>query len=69
MDQLTTGKWTHDFPLTVEAVRELGLPVKTELPAEAFNLMDLYPHGGRQRPSVQYVPVPYPEPLPPAGKE
>src|SRR5919109_2488967 len=25
VDQLTTGKWTHDFPLTVEALVELGL--------------------------------------------
>jgi ClpP class serine protease len=72
VDQLTTGKWTHDFPLTVEALAELGLRVKTELPVEAFNLMDLYPQGGRQRPSVQYVPLPYSEPkVPamPAGKE
>ena len=72
VDQLTTGKWTHDFPLTVEALVELGLRVKTDLPIEAFNLMDLYPQVGRQRPSVQYVPIPYSErqaaPAP-AGKD
>ena len=72
VDQLTTGKWTHDFPLTVEALVELGLRVKTDLPIEAFNLMDLYPQVGRQRPSVQYVPIPYGErqaaPAP-AGKD
>jgi hypothetical protein len=71
-DELTTGKWTHDFPLTVEALLEMGLRVTTDLPVEAFNLMDLYPQVGRQRPSVQYVPTPYRErpttPLP-AGKE
>src|SRR5919108_1167129 len=27
VDQLTTGRWTHDFPLTVEALAELGLRV------------------------------------------
>jgi ClpP class serine protease len=72
VDQLTTGKWTHDFPLTVEALLELGLRVKPELPVEAFSLMDLYPQVGRQRPSVQYVPLPYSEPpaLPaPSGRK
>jgi ClpP class serine protease len=71
-DELTSGKWTHDFPLTVETLVAMGLHVSTELPEEAFNLMELYPQLGRQRPSVQFVPVPYGEPpkLPaPAGKE
>jgi ClpP class serine protease len=72
VDELTTGKWTHDYPLTIEKLLELGLRVKTELPVEAFNLMDLYPQVGRQRPSVQFVPVPYGEPPTapaPTGKE
>jgi len=67
--ELTSGKWTHDYPLTVEKLVELGLPVTTNLPAEAFHLMDLYPQAGRQRPSVQYVPIPYTEPPAPVGKE
>jgi ClpP class serine protease len=61
VDELTTGKWTHDYPLTTEKLLELGLRVKTELPVETFDLMDLYPQVGRQRPSVQFVPVPYRE--------
>jgi ClpP class serine protease len=72
VDELTTGKWTHDFPLTIEALAELGLRVKTDLPVETFKLMDLYPQLGRQRPSVQYVPIPYAErPVvpTPAGKD
>jgi ClpP class serine protease len=69
-NELTSGKWTHDYPLTVEMLVGLNLPVTTNLPAEAFELMDLYPQAGRLRPSVQYVPVPYPEPAPrPAGRE
>jgi ClpP class serine protease len=60
--KLTSGEWTHDYPLTVEQLKELGLPVKTELPHEVYDLMDLYPQAGRQRPSVQYVPIPYSEP-------
>ena len=63
-EQLTSGQWTHDYPLTVDQLTELGLPVKTELPLEVYELMDLYPQVGRQRPSVQYVPIPYREPLP-----
>jgi ClpP class serine protease len=70
VDELTTGKWTHDFPLTIEALSELGLRVKTDLPVEVFRLMDLYPQLGRQRPSVQYVPIPYGErPAAEAGKD
>jgi ClpP class serine protease len=69
-NELTSGKWTHDYPLTVEMLVGLNLPVTTNLPAEAFELMDLYPQAGRLRPSVQYVPVPYREPASrPAGKE
>jgi ClpP class serine protease len=63
-EQLTSGKWTHDYPLTFEALAEIGLPVSQELPPGVFELMDLYPQAGRQRPSVQYVPVPYRGPLP-----
>jgi ClpP class serine protease len=68
-NELSSGKWTHDYPLTVETLVGLGLPVTTNLPVEAFELMDLYPQVGRQRPSVQYVPVPYTDPALPAGKE
>jgi ClpP class serine protease len=64
--QLTSGRWTHDYPLTFEMLAEIGLPVSKELPTPVFHLMDLYPQLGRQRPSVQYVPVPYREPLPTA---
>ena len=67
-DQLTSGKWTHDFPLTFEALAEIGLPVSKDLPVQAFHLMDLYPQLGRQRPSVQYVPMPYREPPPTAPR-
>jgi ClpP class serine protease len=63
-EQLTSGVWTHDYPLTFEMLAQIGLPVSSELPTEVFALMDLYPQLGRQRPSVQYVPMPYHEPVP-----
>jgi ClpP class serine protease len=61
-DELTSGKWTHDYPLTIDQLKALGLPVTTDLPLEVYELMDLYPQVGRQRPSVHYVPIPYREP-------
>lgn len=69
-DQLSCGKWTHDYPIGVEEARELGLPVREGLPAEMYSLMSLYPQRTQRRPSVQYIPVPYrrePEPRSPRG--
>jgi ClpP class serine protease len=54
---LTEGRWTHDFPLIVPALRELGLPVTTDMPRLVYELMDLYPQGNGARPSVLYVPM------------
>lgn len=56
---LTDGHWTHDYPITVEEAKELGLPVSTEMPEEVYELMNLYPQPIQRRPSVQYVPMPY----------
>jgi ClpP class serine protease len=54
---LSDGRWTHDFPITVEMAKNLGLPVTTDMPRTVYDLMDLYPQGGRGRPSVLYVPL------------
>jgi len=54
---LTEGRWTHDFPITVQAARQLGLKVSTEMPLTVYELMDFYPQGGGIRPSVWYVPL------------
>src|SRR5258708_5539111 len=56
---LSEGRWTHDFPITVQAARELGLKVSTEIPPLVYDLMTLFPQPTRARPSVEYVPVPY----------
>ncbi len=56
---LTEGRWTHDYPLILEEAAALGIPVSKELPQEIYDLMDLFPQTMQQRPSVQYVPVPY----------
>jgi len=41
----------------VEMARGLGLTITTEMPRTVYDLMDLYPQGGRGRPSVLYVPL------------
>jgi ClpP class serine protease len=38
---LTEGRWTHDYPLHVEHVMELGLPVSTQMPAAFWQLLEL----------------------------
>ena len=58
---LTQGTWTHDYPITFEEARDLGLPVTPGMPAGIYRLMDLFPQAMPRRPSVAYVPVPYRE--------
>ncbi|MBE9012054.1 hypothetical protein IQ250_17795 [Pseudanabaenaceae cyanobacterium LEGE 13415] len=59
IDALTTGKVTHDYPITVEEASELGLPITVGLDREIYDLMELYPQPQGGRPSVQYIPLPY----------
>ena len=58
VDELVSGKWTHDYPLSFEKVKEMGLKVSTDMPHEVYALMSLYPQSGMGRPSVQYIPLP-----------
>ncbi len=59
---LTEGRWTHDYPITYEEAKELGLRVSTNVPKEIYTLMALYPQNPGTRPSVQYIPLPYKNP-------
>jgi ClpP class serine protease len=54
---LSEGRWTHDFPITVDMAKQFGLPVSTDMPPLIYELMDLYPQSGQGRPSVMYVPL------------
>lgn len=64
--ELASGRWTHDYPITVEEARELGLNVSTDMPAEIMELMSLFPETLRRVPAVRYVDG-RPAPMPPAG--
>jgi ClpP class serine protease len=57
-ETLATGKWTHDYPLTYEELRDLGLPVSTDMPQDVYRFMELFPQPKQKAPSVQYIPVP-----------
>ena len=59
-DMLSSGIWTHDYPISVGDAKEMGLQVNTEVPQEVYQLMNLFPQSGRGRPSVLYIPMPYP---------
>ena len=58
-DIFSSGYWTHDYPISVEEARSLGLAVSEDLPDEVYQLMDLYPQAADKRPSVSYIPMPY----------
>ncbi|ACS90884.1 hypothetical protein TSIB_1833 [Thermococcus sibiricus MM 739] len=55
---LTEGRWTHDYPITVEHARELGLNVNTNVPMEVYTLMELYRQPIKQRGTVEFMPYP-----------
>jgi ClpP class serine protease len=63
--KLSTGEWTHDYPLAIEELRQLGFTVAEEMPREVYDLMELYPQSDQQRPGVEYIPLPHaPRPAP-----
>lgn len=53
------GLWTHDYPIKVDELKKMGIPVEVGLPKEVYQLMELYPQPAGRRPSVQYIPLPY----------
>jgi ClpP class serine protease len=59
-EMLSSGIWTHDYPIGVSDAKEMGLTVNTEMPQEVYQLMNLFPSAGRGRPSVLYIPLQYP---------
>jgi len=60
-ETMASGQWTHDYPICVDEARTLGLKVSTEMPEEIYKLMALYPQANTRRPSVEYIPMPYPQ--------
>lgn len=57
-DKLVEGPWTHDYPITVEKAKDIGLNVKEEIPPEIYELMTLYPAPMMQKSGVEFIPSP-----------
>ncbi len=57
--RLASGGWTHDYAITAEEAKTLGLPVTTDMPPEIYDLMRLFPQAKQAVPSVEYLPVPH----------
>jgi ClpP class serine protease len=59
-EKLSSGTWTHDYPIWSTTAQELGLPVSTAMPDAVYELMKLYPQPVRSQGSggVEYLPVP-----------
>ena len=57
--KLAGGHWAHDYALTAQEARALGLPVKGGMPPEVMQLMSLYPQP-IQRSGVEYLPIEMP---------
>jgi ClpP class serine protease len=55
---LSQGTWTHDYPITFEKAKELGLSVSSDMPKEFLELISLYPQPVKQLPTVEYTPLP-----------
>ena len=67
-EKLASGQWTHDYPISFEEAKELGIKVSSKMPEDVYKLMNLYPQARARRPSVEYIPLPY-ERRPKAAKE
>lgn len=55
-EQLSSGQWTHDYPISAEEAKDMGLPVSTDMPVEVMDLMRLYPQPTNKQGGVEYLP-------------
>jgi ClpP class serine protease len=58
-EKLAGGHWTHDYALTAEEAKSLGLPVRVAMPNEVLDLMKLYPQPVQQS-GVDFLPLDLP---------
>ncbi len=55
---LSQWTWTHDHPISWNEAKEMGLPIRTDMPREFYELMALFPQPVKREPSVEYLPIP-----------
>jgi ClpP class serine protease len=56
--KLSEGSWTHDYPISANEAKALGLNINTDIPADILQLLGLYPQPTRTQGGVEYLPVP-----------
>jgi ClpP class serine protease len=58
-EKLSTGTWTHDYPIWASTRKSLGLSISTDMPDDVLQLLTLYPQPVRLQNSggVEYLPV------------
>ncbi len=54
-EQLSSGRWTHDYPINHQEARELGLNVSNKMPREIMEMMGLFPDSLKRNKSVKYL--------------
>lgn len=55
-DLLASGRWSHDYPITVPEAKELGLHVSTDMPGDVIELTALLAASNVRQPSVHTTP-------------
>lgn len=53
---MSEGRWTHAYPFTAQELSAMGLKVSTEVPKEAYELLEAFPSGARFR-AIQWLPA------------
>ncbi|MEM6414800.1 MAG: hypothetical protein AAF720_09110 [Pseudomonadota bacterium] len=53
-EQLSSGRWTHDYPIEAAEAREIGLNTSTDMPKDINALMALFPDR-MSRQSVKFI--------------
>ncbi len=54
-EQLSSGRWTHDYPIGFSEAKEIGLNVSNDMPREIMEMMALFPDTLNRNKSVKYV--------------
>ena len=55
IEAFSSGRWTHDYPISPEEVAELGVHVSDEMPPPILELMMMYPQPTRGGQTVEYA--------------
>ncbi len=55
---LSQGTWTHDHPISWQEAKDMGLPIRTDMPDLFYELMALFPQPVKREPSVEFLPIP-----------